>query len=277
MSLRVVDSGERVLGTRVFDVDGGELPTWVLSDLHVPKDGGAVVDWLAAVLASAARAPSRVLVLGDLFDSYVSPRQLHVGIWRDVAQSFRAAVQAGARIAVLHGNRDFLLGAEWERATGAVVVPGGIRTVLAGRRTLLLHGDELCVNDLPYQRAKRWLRRSWVRALARRLPLRTALWVAARARAKSLRVIAGGDQARFLPTRAAIEAALAVGVERVVFGHIHRLAQGMVAGGDYVVLPAFDRAGEALAPAAAAAAGLRVATAGTAGPERAGPFAELPL
>jgi len=227
----------------VFDVDGGEAATVVLSDLHVPQDGGAVVGWLGAALAVAGQQRRRVFVLGDLFDSYVTPAQLRVGVWRDVAAAFAAATAAGARIAVLHGNRDFLLGSEWQRATGAVVVPGGLRTVLGGRRTLLLHGDELCQADLPYQRAKRWLRRPLLKAIVRRLPLAAALWVAARARRRSAMVIASGDQARFLPTRAALDAALAAGVDRVVFGHIHRLARGALATGEYLVLPAFDRAG----------------------------------
>ncbi len=232
-----------VLGTRIFDLDGGERPTVVVSDLHVPADGGQVFAWLGTLLASAGRERARVLVLGDLFDSYVSPAQLQVGIWREIAARFAAATAQGAQIAVLHGNRDFLLGDEWTRATGAVVVPGGLRTVLAGRRTLLLHGDELCQNDLPYQRAKRWLRRPWVRGLARRLPLRTALWVAERARRRSMQVIRSGDQSRFLPTRAAIATALACDVEHLVFGHIHRLALGTFGTGEYRVLPAFDRDG----------------------------------
>lgn len=243
----ITDSGVRVLGTRIFEIDGdvagGDTATVVLSDLHVPQDGGAVVAWLAAALAAAGQQRRRVFVLGDLFDSYVTPAQLRVGVWRDVAGAFAAASAAGARIAVLHGNRDFLLGAEWERATGAAVVPGGIRTVLGGRRTLLLHGDELCQADLPYQRAKRWLRRPLLKAIARRLPLSAALWVAARARRRSAMVIARGDPTRFLPTRKALDAALAAGVERVVFGHIHRLARGNIAQGEYLVLPAFDRAG----------------------------------
>ncbi|MGE3173624.1 MAG: UDP-2,3-diacylglucosamine diphosphatase [Planctomycetota bacterium] len=241
--MRIATNGLRIFGTRVFDLAATERPTVVLSDLHVPQGGGPVVGWLGELLDDAAAQGARVLVLGDLFDSYVTPRQLGVGIWREVADRFAAATAGGAEIAVLHGNRDFLLGAEWERATGAVVVPGGLRTVLAGKKALLLHGDELCRNDLPYQRAKKWLRRPWTKGLARRLPLPLAHWVAARARRKSQRVTRAGDQGRFLPTADAIATALRSGVERVVFGHIHRLAHGAVPEGDYLVLPAFDEAG----------------------------------
>ena len=243
MTLRVVSTGRFALGTEVFDVDGGDRETFVLSDLHVPHGGGPVVGWLGDVLRRAAAARARVLVLGDLFDSYVTPRQLRTGVHRDTAVLFADAARGGADIALLHGNRDFLLGREWTEATGCAVVGGGMRTELAGQRALLLHGDELCVRDEPYQRAKRWLRRPWVKALARSLPMSLADRVARRAREKSRMVIQGGDQSRFLPPGEAIVAALAVDVDLLVFGHIHRLAMGSVAGGSYRVLPAFDERG----------------------------------
>ena len=55
-----------------------------------------------------------------------------------------------------------------------------------------------------------------------------------------MQVIRSGDQARFLPTRAALDAAMADGVQRLVFGHIHRHATASVGGGLAHVLPAFD-------------------------------------
>ncbi|MFO0277608.1 MAG: hypothetical protein ACK533_10040, partial [Planctomycetota bacterium] len=67
-----------------------------------------------------------------------------------------------------------------------------------------------------------------------------AVRVAARARRRSAMVIAAGDQARFLPTAAAVDAAFATGVARRVFGHIHRFSCGRRGDGAYRVLPAFD-------------------------------------
>jgi UDP-2,3-diacylglucosamine hydrolase len=110
-----------------------------------------------------------VFVLGDLFDSYVSRRQVAFGVWRDVAAAFAGAAAVGTEVWLLCGNRDFLLGPEFAAASRVHLVDGGVRTRLAGADTLLLHGDELCQNDLPYQRAKRWLRHPLTRAVARRL------------------------------------------------------------------------------------------------------------
>ncbi|MCA8973674.1 MAG: metallophosphoesterase [Planctomycetes bacterium] len=233
-------SSGTVLGTRVERLPDSPGPALLISDLHVPEDGGRAFDNLLAALAAAQRIGARLFVLGDLFDSYVASAQMRVGIWREVAAAMASAAANGVAIDVLVGNRDFLLGPEFTTASRACLHHGGLRLALGGVETLLLHGDELCQNDLPYQRAKRWLRGSAVRFSARRLPLRLALWVAARARRRSREVIAGGDQTRFLPTSSALCEALSGGVERVVFGHIHRHATVAVGGRQAFVLPAFD-------------------------------------
>lgn len=240
-----------VLGTPVRLLDGDGAPAILISDLHVPAGGGPVVDALLGALAAARDRRARVFVLGDLFDTYVSRKQVRTGVWRDVARAFAAAVAAGVPVAVLHGNRDFLLGPEFAAASGCDLVAGGLRVRLGGRDTLLLHGDELCQNDLPYQRAKRWLRSPVLGFVARRLPLGLALAVAERARKKSRKVVSSGDQRRFLPTGGALEAAFALVPDRLVFGHIHRFSHGTCGGGEYWVLPAFDEQGIGLVVTAA--------------------------
>jgi UDP-2,3-diacylglucosamine hydrolase len=234
-----------VLGTEV--VAGAPAGRAVLiSDLHVGSEGGRVLQALDAAIAVASGSCEALFVLGDLFDSYVCRGQIQVGVWRDVAQRLRAAVAGGLRVVVLVGNRDFLLGQEFVRASGAELVAGGYRLQLGGVDTLLVHGDELCQNDLPYQRAKRWLRHGLTRWIARRLPVWLARRAAEKARRKSQHVIHSGDQTRFLPSQRAMATAFASGAQRLVFGHIHRHARGSFGEGHYHVLPAFDVAGVGL-------------------------------
>lgn len=236
---------KEVLGTKV--VSGAPAERAVLiSDLHVGTDGGRVLQALDAAIAVAHEQADALLVLGDLFDSYVCRGQIRVGIWRDVAARFRAAATAGLRVVVLVGNRDFLLGDEFVKASGAELISGGYRLLLGGVDTLLVHGDELCQNDLPYQRAKRWLRHPITRWIARRLPVSWARRAAEKARKKSQDVIHSGDQTRFLPSERAMTTAFAAGMQRLVFGHIHRHARGPFQGGVYHVLPAFDAGGVGL-------------------------------
>ncbi|MEC8651456.1 MAG: UDP-2,3-diacylglucosamine diphosphatase [Planctomycetota bacterium] len=218
----------------------------LISDLHVGDPGGGVLASLAGAVQHARDHADALFVLGDLFDSYVCRAQVRVGVWRDVAQCFSSAAAAGLRIVVMVGNRDFLLGGEFARASGAELVHGGYRAEIGGLDTLLLHGDELCQNDLPYQRAKRWLRHPVTRAIARNLPLALARGAAARARKRSQAVVVQGDQARFLPSERAVATAAATGARRIVFGHIHRRSAGTFGDAEYRVLPAFDEHGGGL-------------------------------
>lgn len=234
-----------VLGTDIRDGAPAERAV-LISDLHVGTDGGKVLQALDAAIAVAQQSEGALFVLGDLFDSYVCRAQIRVGIWRDVAARFAGATRAGLRVVVLVGNRDFLLGGEFVRASGAELVTGGYRLLLGGVDTLLVHGDELCQNDLPYQKAKRWLRHPLTRLIVRSLPLALARRAAEKARRKSQTVIQSGDQTRFLPSERAVAAAFGVGVDRLIFGHIHRHARGPFLDGFYHVLPAFDAEGVGL-------------------------------
>lgn len=263
------------LETELSAVEGDDRELhYLVSDLHLPIGGGTVMRRLDALLAVAREQGrrARLFVLGDLFDVYVSPAQMRVDVWRRVADGLAGAVRAGVLVYVMVGNRDFLLGSEFEAVSGARLVPGGITCRLAGRRTLLLHGDELCTRDEPYQRAKRWLRHPATRFLARQLPLRAALWAAGRARRKSASVIATGDQTRFDPVAAALDRAVArAGAELLVFGHIHRPAAGLRGDLAYRILPAFDDDGVHLMADAARIGYQRVAVDG-----RLEPVADFP-
>lgn len=229
-----------VCGTPVAVLPPVDGPVLLISDLHLPAVAGPVLRSLEAVLAAAVALQARVFVLGDLFETYITPRQLQHGGWRDTAAAFAAAATRGVEVHLLRGNRDFLLGDEMQRVARVRLATGGLRLRLLGQETVLLHGDELCSNDLPYQRAKRWLRHPLTAGFARRLPLALALRVAERARRRSMRVIQQGDQSRFLPPQDTVRKVFADGVSQLVFGHVHRLAHGELAGGRYWVLPAFD-------------------------------------
>ena len=220
--------------------------TWLLSDLHVRADGGQVLDDLSNLLRRAAgdAARSRVLFLGDLFDSYVGSGQLATGAWKELARMLRNSVAAGVSVSVLSGNRDFLLDPGFEEQTGCRVIHGCLRAVLGGRPTLLLHGEELCLRDHPYQRSKGFLRHPVTTGLIRRMPLVLARALAEGVRTQSKKVVARGEPHRFQPPDWAVRATLAVGVEQVIFGHIHSRRRGQLDGsGEYWVLPAFDEGG----------------------------------
>lgn len=126
-------------------------PTWrcidFISDLHLheglPGTTQALADYLANTSADA------VLILGDLFEAWVGD-DMRTQPYE--AECTRILAQAGQRLhlGVMVGNRDFLLGTDMLSACHAH--PLGDPTVLLawGGRTLLTHGDALCLADTDY-------------------------------------------------------------------------------------------------------------------------------
>lgn len=235
---------ETVAGTSIQPAaDDDRWRTMVISDLHIPDTGGEVLEKFEAVLEDARTAApdTRLIVAGDLFEAFVGPKQARVGAYKEVCDELRKTAEAGVSISLLWGNRDFMLNDAVGELAGSRVVPGGLELRLDGLRCVVLHGDELCRNDLPYQRSKRLLRSWWFKGFTSRLPLWAQLKIARAIRSKSKATVAKGDPQRFDPVASAVREAYAGGAQILVFGHIHHPARGRFEDlGEYVILPAFD-------------------------------------
>ncbi len=238
------ETSERILGTRIYELRLGDEPVSLVSDLHLRPEEG---DKLAALdrLLEALPEGSVLIVLGDLFDFWVGYKQGHIPAWRDLLDRFAGLSQRGIRSFFLWGNRDYQLDARFEAQVQGVVVPGGLRLLRPSGTTLLcLHGDELCLNDASYQKAKRRLR-SWpLRFLARHLPISLGLRAASQARTKSQAVISGTSPENLKPSSRALQAVHDAGASQLLFGHIHIAGCGPLcdasSAGSYHVLPAFE-------------------------------------
>ena len=79
---------------------------------------------------------------------------------------------SGVRLFFTHGNRDFLIGKQFARESGATLLPDHHLAELGGQRVLLLHGDTLCTGDADYQKFRRRYRHPLVKFLLRHLPLK---------------------------------------------------------------------------------------------------------
>ncbi|TAJ02278.1 MAG: UDP-2,3-diacylglucosamine diphosphatase [Planctomycetota bacterium] len=166
-----------------------QTPALVIADLHLDLDDARscaeFTDWLAA-----QRGARALVILGDLFEYWLgAPHLEHAGGKAICAALARFARERGP-VHVLHGNRDFLLDARFEAASGARVHPFGLRASCAGSEYLFLHGDELCIHDHAYQRLRRVIRSRPVRALARVLPRPALERAARRLRRRSVAAVA---------------------------------------------------------------------------------------
>ena len=193
----------------------------LLSDLHLPNTASPLREAFLRFLSGPARGAAAVYILGDLFEYWIGD---DVGLREYAAETaaLRALTDGGARVLLMHGNRDFMVGQRFAAATGVELLHDPLRLDLCGQPTVLSHGDLWCTEDHAYQRWRRLSRNPLGQALYLLLPVSLRLSVARQARA-------GGRRKSMAITdvsESAVRAAFAAhGVDRIIHGHTHRPAE----------------------------------------------------
>jgi UDP-2,3-diacylglucosamine hydrolase len=158
-------------------------------------------------------------VLGDLFEYWVGDDDLDDPFNAVVAGFFRRFAAGGAKLYLLHGNRDFLVGERFSRETGATLLPD---PALVGD-TLLMHGDTLCTDDDDYQAWRRTARSTAWQAEFLAKPLAERRSVVRGLREKSKEVIqAKAADIMDVNADAVHDALRRHGATRLIHGHTHR-------------------------------------------------------
>lgn len=161
--------------------------TLFISDLHLCASRPQTTQLLLDFLGGKARGAQALFVLGDLFEYWAGDDDLDAPHHRQVCAAFRALAESGTPIALIHGNRDFLLGEKFAHAAGMALLSDPFVTEIDGRRILLTHGDTLCTDDTEYQTFRQQVRSAaWQQAfLAQPLAARKAQIEALRTRSET--------------------------------------------------------------------------------------------
>lgn len=205
-------------------------PHWrgieLLSDLHLGEQAPATAHALAEHLA--ASDADLIVLMGDLFEVWIGDEQLDAPAdpASPMAQALQALAEAARRrpVAMLTGNRDFLLGPEAARRLGWTVLPDRCVLQAFGHRQVLVHGDAECLDDRDYQRFRAqvrtpgWREAFLARPLAERMAVARSLRDGSeqRKREQGLAGYADLDRAEMLSLLAA------AGADRLIHGHTHR-------------------------------------------------------
>ena len=222
--------------------------TLVIGDLHLDVEDPAALERFETWLAGARGAP-RLVILGDLFEYWVGPAQGSLPGARRVTGALRRLVENGTAVDVIPGNRDFLLGADFERASGARIHENGFVGVPRdGGRVLFLHGDELATLDHGYRRLRAVLRSPLVTGMAPWIPRPLALGLAARLRRASHRAVSAKPRETLALQPDAVRAhARHHAADVLVCGHAHRFRDELFDGGPrWIVVDAFGGARDTL-------------------------------
>ena len=200
------------------------MSTLFISDLHLDPNRPAISALLFHFLEQRARTADALYILGDLFEAWIGDDD-DAPLANDVAQALATLAANGVPVYFVHGNRDFLLGADYANRAGLTLLAETAVIDLYGTPTLIMHGDTLCTDDTGYQafRAKVrdpvWQRQVLVLPLAQRRAMASQLRETSRAATR----LKPEDITDVNPQ--AVTAALRQhGVRRLIHGHTHRPA-----------------------------------------------------
>ena len=199
------------------------MPALFISDLHLSEGRAAANERFIAFLEDQARSAGALYILGDFFEYWIGDDDLEAPFNAVIAGLLRGLTRSGVPVYLMHGNRDFLLGEGFCRATGAVLLPDPSVVEVEGEKTLLVHGDTLCTDDHDYQAWRRVARsQEWQRDfLAKPREERRRMILGLREKSKAV-IEAKPADIMDVNDGAVAEALRAHGVRRLVHGHTHR-------------------------------------------------------
>jgi len=141
-----------------------------ISDLHLHPEEPAIQGRFNAFIDWARASVKQIYILGDFFNAWSGDDSIND--WsRAIALQIRNLVDSGIAVFYMHGNRDFLLGIQFARLSGWIILPEPCLIQLGELSVLLVHGDRYCTLDTSHQRFRRLTRNKLFSLLFLRLPL----------------------------------------------------------------------------------------------------------
>lgn len=123
--------------------------TIFISDLHLSEHTPQLNQLFQRCLNQWQGNIDALYILGDFFDVWIGDDDDSDFI-RNIKSQLKQFTSS-TPVYFMHGNRDFLLGKQFAAETGIDLIEAPQLTQLYGQDYLLVHGDELCTNDLAYQ------------------------------------------------------------------------------------------------------------------------------
>ena len=192
----------------------------LISDLHLQAaEPGTFEAWRAHMHSTTADA---VLLLGDVFEVWVGDDAVAQDPFLQACT--QVLRQASQRLCVgfMPGNRDFLVGQDFLQSCGVQALQDPTLLVWGTQRTLLSHGDALCLDDAAYQRFRAvartpgWQAQFLAKPLTERLAMAQAMRAQSEAHNQSMQSFADADSAM---TLAWLQE---TGSQHLIHGHTHR-------------------------------------------------------
>jgi UDP-2,3-diacylglucosamine hydrolase len=199
------------------------VPALFISDLHLTEERPEANERFIAFVEEKARLADALYILGDFFEYWIGDDDLVEPFNAVIAGLLQDLTRRGVHVYLMHGNRDFLIGERFCAATGAQLLEDPTVSEIEGVKTLLMHGDTLCTDDLEYQAWRRKARAPEFQAEFLAKPLAERRRAVFGMREKSKQVVQEKTAQIMDVNDDAVRQALRHhGVCRLIHGHTHR-------------------------------------------------------
>jgi len=133
------------------------MTTLFISDLHLSPSDPARIQLTVDFLKTHTSNIKSLYILGDLFNTWLGDDIVDEE-FEPLIEQLQQLHQSGIKTYLMVGNRDFMMGKEFAQRAGCELLKDSCIIDLYGTKTLLLHGDTLCIDDTSYQRYRLWSR-----------------------------------------------------------------------------------------------------------------------
>lgn len=206
-----------------------------ISDLHLSEDTPEVESAFSRLLENERDLESLV-ILGDFFETWIGDDDDSDFVNR-IRTLLAACSDRGCELMIARGNRDFMLGQQFARDTGATLLEDETVIDVGGELALLLHGDTLCTDDADYQQFRRLVRDTAWQADMMAKPLNERRELARQLRAMSIDAASNKAEDIMDVNQEAVRERLAAnGVQRMIHGHTHRPNRHLIDTAERIVL-----------------------------------------
>jgi UDP-2,3-diacylglucosamine hydrolase len=199
------------------------MSTWFISDLHLaPEETRITAGFLDFMLEP--QAGDSLYILGDFFNYWIGDDVEHPYI-QQIQQVLKATKDRGVDLYFMHGNRDFLIGDAFCKASGMTLLNDPTVITLNSEPVVLMHGDSLCTRDEAYMAFRKMARDpQWQQQfLSQSIEERIAF--AQKARDESQSSNSMKDESIMDVTPAEVDIELTkLNSKRMIHGHTHRPA-----------------------------------------------------
>jgi UDP-2,3-diacylglucosamine hydrolase len=202
------------------------MHTLFISDLHLTAERPHSNQQFFDFLQQVAPAAEALYILGDLFEYWAGDDDTQDPLNATVANALSQLTQHGVAVYMMHGNRDLLIGEAFAARARASLIADPTPTDLYGTRTLLMHGDSLCTDDIEYQKFRAYTHNPQSQAQFLQLPLAARHQQMRNLRAQSEASKSNKAAEIMDVSPAAVAQVLREhGYPRLIHGHTHRPAR----------------------------------------------------